>query len=213
LALTLAACGSGSGGGGGSGGGNGSGGGSSSASGSGGGGGSGTGGNGSGGGGDCTTGSDSTLPGVAIEFTTADCTYTLAEAAAGIEIGYRVVAAADVPNVVPTPQDAGGCGKPGPSGLIPFAKLEGNNQSYCICDEGICPSNPSAVTVPAGSYPGTFAWDGVNWTGPSDFGNPKGEPFPPGDYTLTVSAIGKWDDAGTQKDFSVKGTFVVHLVP
>jgi len=28
---------------------------------------------------------------------------------------------------------------------------------------------------------------GVNWTGPSDTGNPKGAPFPPGDYTLTVS--------------------------
>lgn len=214
LALTLAACGSGNGGGSGggntsgSGGGSGGGGGSSSASGSGG------GSAGGGGTGDCTTGGDSTLPGVSVEFTTADCTYTLAEAAAGIEIGYRFVAAADVPNVFPVPQDAGGCGMPGPSGLIPFAKLDGNGQNYCICDEGLCPGpggNP--VTVPAGSYPGSFTWDGVNWTGPSDFGNPKGAPFPPGDYTLTVSAIGQRDNAGTKEDFSVSGTFVVHLVP
>jgi len=38
-----------------------------------------------------------------------------------------------------------------------------------------------------GTYARTFTWDGVNWTGPSDTGNPKGAPFPPGDYTLTVS--------------------------
>jgi hypothetical protein len=160
------------------------------------------------------TGGMSTLPGVSVEFTTTDCTYTLAEAAAGIKIDYQLVVAADIPNVYPLPQDGGGCGTPDASGLIAFEKLEGDGQTYCICDEGLCPGpsgNPSTVAM--GSWPGSFDWDGVNWTGPSDFGAPKGKPFPAGDYTLTVSAIGEYDDAGTKKPFSVSGTFPIHLVP
>lgn len=31
-----------------------------------------------------------------------------------------------------------------------------------------------------------FEWDGRNWTGPSDFGNPKGKAFPAGEFTVLV---------------------------
>ncbi len=161
----------------------------------------------------CATDSTSTLPGVSIEFTTTDCTYTLAEAAAGIAIDYNVVVANDVPNVYPAPQDDGGCGEPGSNGLITFAVLEGANQKYCLCDVGICPAPSGPITVTKGSSPGSFSWDGRNWTGPSDTNVPKGNPFPAGSYTLTVSAKGQFDDAGTKKDFDVTSTFVVHLVP
>jgi hypothetical protein len=167
-----------------------------------------------GGGAACETDRSSTLPGVSIDFTTTDCNYTLAEAAAGITIGYNIVVANDIQGVYPIPQDAGKCGTPDSSGLLPFAVLAGGSEQYCICDEGLCPGpSDTPITIVKGSYPGTFTWDGRNWTGPSDFNNPKGDPFPAGDYTLTVSAIGQYEDAGAKKDFNVTGTFVLHLLP
>ncbi|WP_170228752.1 hypothetical protein [Polyangium fumosum] len=210
LVLALAACGGQT-----SGGGDGGAGGSGGNGGAGGGGNGGAGGGGNGGGGGnaaCDIGGSSTLPGVSVEFVTTDCTYTVAEAAAGIKIDYNIVAASEVANVYPGSQSS--CGQPDESGLIPLAVLSGGDQKYCLCDVGICPA-PGDVPnpVPAGTYPGSFTWDGVNWNGPSDFGAPKGEPFPPGDYTLSVSAIGEYDEAGAKKPFKVEGTFVLHLVP
>jgi hypothetical protein len=162
----------------------------------------------------CETQSASLLPGVSVEFTTTDCTYTLAEAAAGIEINYKIVVANDIPGVYPVPQDGGGCGMPGPSGLIFFEMLEGDIHNYCLCDQGICPGpSGNPVTVMKGSYPGTFSWDGRNWSGPSDTNEPKGAPFPAGDYRLSVRALGQFEDAGVKKTFDVEGLFRVHLVP
>jgi len=65
------------------------------------------------------------------------------------------------------------------------------------------------VILPAGQTPGAFAWTGVNWTGPSDTGNPYGAPFPAGAYTLEVSTIGRVDGV----NFSVSNTFAVTLTP
>ena len=53
-----------------------------------------------------------------------------------------------------------------------------------------------------------FEWDGVHWTGPSDWGNPPGPPFPPGKYTLEVSAIGTVDG----QDFTVSNTYKLMLI-
>jgi hypothetical protein len=164
----------------------------------------------------CMPGSYSILPGVSIKFTGTVCSWLLSEALAGIEIPYELVVEADVPFVKPKPQDAGGCDKPGDSGLILFEELKGGQSHYCVCDTGLCqaPSDTS-VTIKKGTYPGKFAWDGLNWEGPSDTGNPKGKPFPEGKYTLTVSAKGQAKLYGgtVYQDFEVSGTWPVELRP
>src|SRR5258708_735203 len=66
----------------------------------------------------CKTTSSSNLPGVTINFVSPDCTFTLAQAAAGIRIPYQVKIESATTNVVPKPQDAGGCDIPDQSGLI-----------------------------------------------------------------------------------------------
>ena len=63
------------------------------------------------------------------------------------------------------------------------------------------------VTIPAGKTEGEFAWDGLNWWGPSDTGNEPGLPFPVGDYTLTVSAEGRVDGV----NFEIRNEFLVVL--
>ena len=63
------------------------------------------------------------------------------------------------------------------------------------------------MTLPAGQASGEFTWTGRSWWGPSDTGNPMGAPFPPGSYTLEVSAVGTV--AG--EDFRVAGSFPVTL--
>jgi len=130
------------------------------------------------------------LPAVCIELAPLP-SFSLAEAAEGISIPYVVRVREDVPNVVSWPQDAGACGVPGESGLILFERLNGGDQSYCICDEGECLEpefNPT--TLSAGEWTREFTWSGRNWAGPSDTGNPLGAPFPPGVYTVTVSSVG-----------------------
>ena len=159
----------------------------------------------------CIATSTSSLPGVSFALRTpVTCTFTLAEAQAGISIPYDVVVASDVTGVVPAPQDAGGCGAPGTSGLIVFEQLAGSGQSYCLCDTGLCvPGSPPAVTLRAGSYGTGFSWTGRNWSGPSDTGNPMGAAFPAGSYTLTLSAKGTKDGAA----FAVTTTLTIVLTP
>jgi hypothetical protein len=162
-----------------------------------------TGGTGGAGGSESCTTADNGALGISVH-----CTFTLAEAAAGISIPYAVVIAQDVTNVVPEAQAT--CVQPDASGLYPFEQITGNGNAYCLCDNGFCPAPPQTpVTLKAGSYPGTFSWDGVNWSGPSDTGNPKGAAFPAGSYTLSVSATGM--QAGQQ--FKAEGTLQVTLTP
>ena len=150
----------------------------------------------------------STLPGVCIWFPSPGESFSLAEAAAGVTIPYHVIVEADVDDVMPQPQDDGGCGQPDASGLIVFAILQGGGQQYCLCDVGICPAPGDVVTIPAGDSAFEFEWTGVNWGGPSDTNNPLGPAFPAGEYTLEISAIGKVGGV----DFSVSNTFAVSLV-
>ena len=159
----------------------------------------------------CSTDWSSSLAGVTIEFRApVTCTFSVAQAAAGITIPYDVVVANDVFDVIPAPLDAGGCGQPGSSGLIVLEQLTGAGQSYCVCDTGLCAPNPQpATTLHAGRYGAAFSWDGRNWNGPSDTGNPKGAAFPPGAYSLTVRA------AGTQRSsrFALSATLAIRLIP
>jgi hypothetical protein len=158
----------------------------------------------------CQPVADSDLGGVSLAWKTTDCEYTLAEAAAGLGFAWEVVTTAPVPDVVALPQDAGGCGAPDASGLIVFPRVVGASDGWCICDEGLCQApGDETVTLPAGTYAGSFAWDGVNWAGPSDTGNPKGAPFGPGTYTVSLSAKGTV--AGTP--FEVRVSVPITLVP
>jgi hypothetical protein len=158
----------------------------------------------------CTPTGASSLAGVTIDFPSPRCTFTLAEAAAGLAIPYRVVVASPVAQVVPAPLDAGGCGQPDASGLIVAGSIGGGTQRYCVCDTGLCPApDQTPHAVPAGTYPATFTWTGENWSGPSDTNNPKGPPFPPGDYTLLVTTHGTHAGAA----FEVTGALPIHLTP
>src|SRR5262249_22289134 len=74
----------------------------------------------------CSTSWSSSLAGVSIEFRApVTCTFSVAQAAAGITIPYDVVVASDIFDVIPAPLDSGGCGKPGSSGLIVLEQLTG----------------------------------------------------------------------------------------
>ena len=68
----------------------------------------------------------SDFPGVRIRFKSPKSTWSLAEARAGIHIGYEVRIDQDVEGVVPVAQDAGQCDLPGPSGLVLFEALRGS---------------------------------------------------------------------------------------
>jgi len=58
-------------------------------------------------------------------------------------------------------------------------------------DFGLAPPPKGTVkSLNKGTYAHIFTWDGRNWTGPSDFGNPKGKPFPAGAYDVTVTIHG-----------------------
>jgi hypothetical protein len=154
----------------------------------------------------------STLPGVRVRFAPQGCTFTLAQAKAGVTIPYDVVIDADVagviPSVVPYQLD------PGASGLQMHEVLSGAGQHYCVCDVGLGPGgNKVPITLKAGTFSAAFQWDGRNWDGPSDTGNPKGPPFPVGTYRLDVKTDGTFtDDAGTHA-FVVAGAFRITLVP
>lgn len=155
----------------------------------------------------CVRDARSNLPGVSIAITTERCAWTRAEAAKGITFTYVTTVEEEVTDVASTPQDAGGCGRPEASGLIPFPTVKGGSNSWCICDEGNCPDYASTATLPAGTTTGSFTWDGVNWGGPSDTMNPKGDPFPAGAYTVQIEAKGTRAEA----PFSVSATLDITL--
>jgi hypothetical protein len=63
-------------------------------------------------------------------------------------------------------------------------------QTYCVCDMGLPTGKSNELHVPAGTYAGSFMWNGKNWNGPSDTMSPKGAAFPAGSYVLTVQGAG-----------------------
>lgn len=138
--------------------------------------------------GDCSVSSSSAVPGVSIAIEPERCAWSLEELSQGIEIPYTVTIEDEI-RLTPVAQDDGGCGRPDESGLIVFFEITGDDgQRYCVCDVGICPYTEDSVLLVPGTYPRTVSWNGTNWTGPSDTGNPYGPLFTPGEATLTVTA-------------------------
>lgn len=150
----------------------------------------------------------SNLEGVCIVFPPQETKFGVVQAQAGVEFKYVVVVTGDVADVIPLPNAT--CDTPGPSGLYVGEVVEGNDQHYCVCDQGKCPppDDPPFV-LKTGEYPSTFAWDGVNWNGPSDFNQPKGPPFPPGMYTVKLRATGTHQG----QDFEVTAELPITLTP
>jgi len=112
------------------------------------------------------------------------------------------------------------CQLPASTGLIVDYEISGGQQQrYCRCDQGLCAEsggdagiNTTALEV--GTYEDSFVWDGKNWNGPSDYNAPEGDLFPPGQYTVTVSATGGWDGGGAGwQDFAVTTTLPITITP
>jgi hypothetical protein len=66
-------------------------------------------------------------------------------------------------------------------------------------------------TAFGGTYGLSFEWDGRNWTGPSDYGHPKGTPFPPGGYTLLVRLAGRVKTPSGEEPYEIKQSVQVTL--
>ncbi len=157
---------------------------------------------------DCVLSTKSDLVGVSVSWVGPRCVFTLAEAKSGIQIDYDVVVDREIGGVVPAGQTS--APRVGPSGLDIGERLSGGGQSYCVCDVGLGVGLPTTpTTLHAGTSRGSFKWDGHNWSGPSDTGNPKGALFPAGDYELEVHTNGTKDGVA----FSVSSKFLVRLVP
>ncbi len=127
-----------------------------------------------------------------IEFPQKEYVFTTAEAAKGIKIEYRIIVDEDLPKIIPLPHGPSSATPAGPGGLYPLERIAGNGQSYALLDYGLGPPPQDVIKpVKKGTYTHTFKWDGRNWGGPSDTGQPKGPPFPAGTYMLTITVHGK----------------------
>ena len=160
----------------------------------------------------CKASTASNLPGVKIEFIGKRCVWSLAEVQEGIRIPYIVSVDAPLSGVVSLPRNAGECDMVGASGLNLLEELQGNGQYYGIRDIGLCEGLPlQARSLPHGRHEHFFQWDGRNWTGPSDYGEPKGARFPAGEYVLSVSSVGSWETPDGVVAFEVIATLPITL--
>ena len=162
----------------------------------------------------CAEAHTSNLTGAHVEIDPQACRFTLAQAAAGIVLPYRVVIDHDIEGVVPAPLDYGRCNGPDASGLSPMGKISGGNELDCRCDVGPCPyTPPPPATLRAGEYIEMYHWEGRNWRGPSDTSNPMGSPFPAGSYTFAVRAAGEVVTEGGRTSFEMSAELGFELVP
>ena len=143
---------------------------------------------------------------VKITFPKDGYTSTLAEAAKGIKLEYKVVVEEDYKGVIPLPFGPSFAEPAGPSGLFPREAISGIGHGYCLLDSGLGhPPKGEVATLKKGTYTHNFEWDGRNWSGPSDFGNPKGKPFPAGTYDVIVTMQGKLVTDKGQVPYTVTG--------
>jgi len=169
------------------------------------------------GGGNCLIGDTFTgLPGVAVTFDGAPCSYSLAEVAAGITIPWHEEVDAALTGLHPTQGDAGHCQQPDVAGLIVTYQISGGGQQYCLCDQGLCAAQTFTTSTTIGDYYHQIAWDGRNWYGPSDTGNGEGLPFPVGTYTVTLTATGTIEGVPDQVSggpFTLTATRTITITP
>jgi hypothetical protein len=143
---------------------------------------------------------------VKIEFPKDGYSFTLAEAAQGIKIEYKIIVEQDYEGVIPLPTGPSFHEPAGPSGLHPREKISGKDQLYCLMDFGLAaPPKEVVKTLKKDTYKHSFEWDGRNWTGPSDFGNAKGKAFPAGTYEVLVTLRGKLVTDKGQTPYEITG--------
>jgi hypothetical protein len=149
---------------------------------------------------------------VSVQFPKEEYVFTLAEAAKGVRFEYRVVVRRDLEGVIPRAQDMGRAAGPGSSGLCPFEKISGDGQSYSPADIGLGQPKDSPRRIEKGTHLLSFDWDGKNWAGASDTSNPKGPPFPPGTYRLTVQMTGEVLTPDGRRPYEISRSASVRLV-
>jgi hypothetical protein len=143
---------------------------------------------------------------VKIKLAKREFTFTVAEAAKGIKIPYEIVVADDIPGVAPMPPGPSFNTPAGKSGLYPYIRITGNDQVYAPLDYGLgAPPEPQFQALKKGTYAASFDWDGRNWQGPSDTGQARGAAFPPGTYTITVTAVGRVKAGGVERQYTLTG--------
>lgn len=143
---------------------------------------------------------------IKVEFPKDGYRFKVDEVAKGIKITYKVVIAKDIEGMMPSPFGPSFHEPAGPSGLHPREKIFGNGQLYALLDFGLAfPPKIKPRTLKKGTYTHTFDWDGRNWTGPSDTGNPKGKPFPPGTYELSIEMHGNRVLEKVMMPYEIKG--------
>jgi hypothetical protein len=150
---------------------------------------------------------------VSIQFPRDEYEFTLAEVAKGVRFEYRIVVRGDLDGVIPRAQDVGGGAAPGPSGLYPFEEISGNRQSYSLRDLGLGWMDDRPRLIEEGSHVLWFDWDGRNWAGPSDTNNPKGPPFPPGIYSLSVRLAGEVLTTDGRRPYEISRSATLRLAP
>ncbi len=139
---------------------------------------------------ECRPSGASTSFGIGLAIDLERCGFSPAELAATVEFSYTDrIEASDTP-VWSSSLDAGGCDRAGASGLKTQERVQGGGESWCICDEGLCFEEPAEFALlERGVFHDSVEWDGRNWFGPSDSGNPSGDPFPR-EHLLVVRAAG-----------------------
>src|SRR5687767_4531595 len=74
---------------------------------------------------------------VKIEFPKGGYIFTVAEAAKGIKVQYKIIVVQDCQGVIPLPNGPSFHEPPGPSGLHPREQISGMGQLYCLMDFGL----------------------------------------------------------------------------
>lgn len=158
----------------------------------------------------CVTRAESEIPGVTLSIDGSRCVFSPDELEAGVAFGYELLVEQPLSLAV-VAQDAGQCGQPDESGLIPFAEVFGGGQRYCLCDLGRCAGDTPSSDLAPGTYAYALEWTGRNWEGPSDTGTSFGDPFPPGAYTVRAS-VQVLDGDGVDRLFTASAELDIEVL-